>query len=185
MRPLDLRERHPMRLPSFFEDHGAVLDAAQPARKRRLPLDRLASSRSSPAGRRTADSPPRAAAADPAPATTPPGCMSPRDPPARTRPPRRAGRSDPGSPAGSPRCRRCPRDRFRPARRSGRSITTRSTIPMGSRRSCTSKIFEPVAARATRSAGAAHRARRTSAREEAVPLSVIRPLKNKKWAPAH
>ena len=46
----------------------------EPARERRLAVDRLASSPPSPAGRRTAGNPPRAAAADRAPATTPPAC---------------------------------------------------------------------------------------------------------------
>src|SRR5829696_1948600 len=41
VRPLDPVERHPVRLSSFFEEHGAVLDAGDPAGKRALPADRL------------------------------------------------------------------------------------------------------------------------------------------------
>src|SRR5204862_5559708 len=38
---LDSIERNPVRLSSFFEDHGAVLDSSNPSRERALPADRL------------------------------------------------------------------------------------------------------------------------------------------------
>ena len=131
------------------------------------------SSRSSPAVPRSAGSPARAAAADPAPATRLPACRS------------RPRSSCPNSSSTSSSALKSWLTRWqsviptlssgvstRPG--SGLSITTRKTIPMGSRRSWTSKISSPWLC-ATRSAASRSRVI-SSARGNSLPL------KHKKWA---